>query len=69
MGNIYVFLLAGHDTTAHTLAFALTLLAIYPEIQQKAVEHIEDVLSPGVDPVSQEAAPGAVSWISRLIRQ
>lgn len=52
MGNIYVFLLAGHDTTAHTLAFALTLLAIYPEIQRKAVDHIEAVLSPGVDPVS-----------------
>lgn len=34
------------------MAFALTLLAIYPEIQQKAVDHIESVLQPGVDPVS-----------------
>lgn len=52
MGNIYVFLLAGHDTTAHTLAFALEILAIYPEIQQKAFEHIEQVLELGVEPVS-----------------
>lgn len=31
---MWIFLLAGHETTAHTLAFLLTLLALYPEHQQ-----------------------------------
>ena len=39
VGNMYIFLLAGHETTAHTLAFALTLLALYSEHQ--AVLHAE----------------------------
>lgn len=52
MGNIYVFLLAGHDTTAHTLAFSLMLLAIYPEIQEKALQEIDAVIAPGAEPVS-----------------
>lgn len=55
MGNIYVFLLAGHDTTAHTLAFALSLLALYPDIQMRALEQINSVLAPGVEPVSEHS--------------
>lgn len=31
IGNVFLFLFAGHETTAHTLAFALGLLAIYPD--------------------------------------
>ncbi|GAA99649.1 uncharacterized protein L969DRAFT_86923 [Mixia osmundae IAM 14324] len=44
MGNIYIFLLAGHDTTAHTLAFTLALLALYPEEQKRLYEHIASVV-------------------------
>ncbi|EJD03464.1 cytochrome P450 [Fomitiporia mediterranea MF3/22] len=33
--NIFTFLLAGHETSAHTLAFAFLLLAIYPDVQSK----------------------------------
>ena len=43
MGNLYILLLAGHDTTAHTLAFCFALLALYPDVQQRLVEHIESV--------------------------
>ena len=35
MGNMYIFLLAGHGTTAHTLAFTFTLLALYPQHQER----------------------------------
>ncbi|KAH8114076.1 cytochrome P450 [Phellopilus nigrolimitatus] len=33
--NIFTFLLAGHETSAHTLSFAIMLLAIYPDVQKK----------------------------------
>ncbi|KAJ7359621.1 cytochrome P450 [Mycena albidolilacea] len=33
--NTFLFLLAGHETTAHSLAFAVAYLALYPDVQQK----------------------------------
>ncbi|PFH49568.1 hypothetical protein AMATHDRAFT_62875 [Amanita thiersii Skay4041] len=38
--NTFVFLLAGHETTAHSLCFALILLALHPEAQDKAYEEV-----------------------------
>ncbi|KZV78423.1 cytochrome P450 [Exidia glandulosa HHB12029] len=35
LSNIYVFFLAGHETSAHTLTFAFALLALHPEVQDK----------------------------------
>ncbi|KAG8687554.1 hypothetical protein FRC11_006996 [Ceratobasidium sp. 423] len=43
IGNVFLFLFAGHETTAHTLAFTLGLLAIYPEEQRKVVEQIQEL--------------------------
>ena len=54
MGNIYVFLLAGHDTTAHTLAFTFGLLGLYPEIQQELYESITNVLPTPQDEMTYE---------------
>ncbi|VDC05557.1 unnamed protein product [Peniophora sp. CBMAI 1063] len=42
-GNIFIFLLAGHETTAHTLAFSLALLALYPDKQEKLFQEIDRV--------------------------
>lgn len=41
--NIFVINLAGHDTTANTLAFAMILLAINPEVQDWVAEEVEKV--------------------------
>ncbi|KAF9010195.1 cytochrome P450 [Cyathus striatus] len=38
LSDIFVFLLAGHETTAHTLCFVIILLALYPDIQEKVFE-------------------------------
>ncbi|KAI0030490.1 614/534 cytochrome P450 [Vararia minispora EC-137] len=44
-GNIFIFLLAGHETTAHTLCFCLAYLALYPHVQDRLYEEIKSVLS------------------------
>ena len=43
-GNVFIFNFAGHDTTAHTLAFAIVLLAAHPSIQNWVSEEIRHVL-------------------------
>ncbi|PVG00144.1 cytochrome P450 [Serendipita vermifera] len=40
IGNAYIYLLAGHETTAHSLAWMLALLAAYPDKQEKLYEEI-----------------------------
>ncbi|KZV96290.1 cytochrome P450 [Exidia glandulosa HHB12029] len=54
IGNIFVFLVAGHETTAHTLAFALGLLAIYQDEQENIYNHIKQTLSDGRLPTYED---------------
>ncbi|MHA4778887.1 cytochrome P450 [Streptomyces sp. MSC1_001] len=42
--QVLVFLLAGHETTATSLGFALHLLALHPEAQKRAHEEVDRVL-------------------------
>ncbi|THH06465.1 hypothetical protein EW145_g4070 [Phellinidium pouzarii] len=44
IGDIFIFLLAGHETTAHTLCFTLGLLALYPDEQELLYKNIMDAL-------------------------
>jgi len=46
-GNLYLFTVAGMDTTANSLAYAFTVLAIYPEWQQWIFEELDSVLKEG----------------------
>ncbi|KAI0261646.1 cytochrome P450 [Gloeopeniophorella convolvens] len=43
MGNIFIFLLAGHETTAHTLCFCFALLAMYPDEQDRLYQEIRKI--------------------------
>lgn len=43
-GNLYIYNLAGHDTTASTLNFAITLLAAQPQWQEWIAEEIDTVV-------------------------
>ena len=43
-GTMFVFTLAGFDTTANTMAFALVNLAVYPEWQEWMLEEIDSVI-------------------------
>ncbi|KIW08316.1 uncharacterized protein PV09_01235 [Verruconis gallopava] len=42
-GNLFIWNLAGHDTTAGTLAFAFTLLSVRPDVQDWIAEEINAV--------------------------
>ncbi len=42
-GNLFIYNLAGHDTTAATLHFAIVLLAVFPEWQEWIAEEVEEV--------------------------
>ncbi|KIK59167.1 hypothetical protein GYMLUDRAFT_44922 [Collybiopsis luxurians FD-317 M1] len=53
-GNIFIFLVAGHETTAHTLCFAFALLALYPDQQDILFQHIKSVVPDGRLPTYEE---------------
>ncbi|KAF4621313.1 hypothetical protein D9613_000776 [Agrocybe pediades] len=54
VGNIFIFLLAGHETTAHTLSFTFGFLALYQDEQEKLYQHIKSVLSDGRMPTYED---------------
>lgn len=49
-GNIFAYSLAGHETTANTVAAALVLLAANPQYQQWLAEEIDSACSPSSNP-------------------
>ncbi|KAG6903010.1 hypothetical protein C0995_007443 [Termitomyces sp. Mi166 len=51
IGNIFIFLVAGHETTAHTLCFTFAMLALYQDEQEILYQHIQRVLAQGKLPV------------------
>jgi cytochrome P450 len=44
LGNIFFTLMAGHETTGNSLAFAVILLAIYPEHQDQIQKELDRIL-------------------------
>ncbi|KAI9436149.1 cytochrome P450 [Lactarius psammicola] len=45
IGNTFIFLLAGHETTAHTLCFTFALLALYPDEQERLYQQIKGTMA------------------------
>ncbi|KAJ7892769.1 cytochrome P450 [Mycena olivaceomarginata] len=50
IGNTFLFLFAGHETTASGLAATVGYMAIHDDIQEEVVEQIMSVLGPDRDP-------------------
>jgi len=42
-GNVFIFLLAGHETTAHTLMYTMYMLSMHPDVQDKLKKEAEEV--------------------------
>ncbi|KAN0125404.1 Cytochrome P450 [Lactarius tabidus] len=45
IGNMFIFLLAGHETTAHTLCFAFAALALFPDVQERLYQQIKGIMA------------------------
>lgn len=43
--NLFLFMFAGHETTANTLVYIIYLLAIFPEWQDWVVQEIDEIFS------------------------
>nr|AVY05536.1 cytochrome P450 monooxygenase [Nodulisporium sp.] len=43
MGNLFIYLLGGYETTANSIQYGLLALAMLPEIQSKVIEEIDQV--------------------------
>jgi cytochrome P450 len=58
VGNLFIFNVAGHDTTAGTLTYAIGLLATHPEVQDWIKEELREVFGDkeGVGPDDYEEA-------------
>ncbi|OAX31726.1 cytochrome P450, partial [Rhizopogon vinicolor AM-OR11-026] len=67
IGNIYMLMVAGHETTGHSLAFALALLALYPDKQEELYQHIKRVLPDGRIPTYDDMS--SLSYSSAVFNE
>lgn len=44
-GNVFIYNLAGHETTANAVTFAITLLSVHPKVQEWVAEEIAHILN------------------------
>ncbi|MET9696532.1 cytochrome P450 [Streptomyces sp. NPDC006529] len=64
--QVLIFLLAGHETTATSLAFALHLLARHPELQTRAREEVSRVLG---DRTPEAADLERLPYLTRVLKE
>ncbi|KAF7344607.1 hypothetical protein MSAN_01942900 [Mycena sanguinolenta] len=50
IGNVFLLMLAGHETTANSLAVTLMYMSLHQDIQNEVVEQIMSVVGPDRDP-------------------
>ncbi|KAK7682022.1 hypothetical protein QCA50_014986 [Cerrena zonata] len=67
ISNIFIFLFAGHETTAHTLTFAFALLALYPDEQERLYEEIVKYLPGDKLPTYEEA--NSMTYLTAVINE
>ncbi|KAH9938044.1 cytochrome P450 [Fomitopsis serialis] len=67
MGNIFIYLIAGHETTAHTLAFTFVMLALYQDEQEKLYQHIMSVATDGKLPAYEDM--GKLSYVLAVLQE
>lgn len=68
-GNLFVFNLAGYETTASALSFALPYMAAYPEVQRWMTEEVDDIYTQDSD--YAETFPRLVrclAWMHEVMR-
>ncbi|KAH7322519.1 cytochrome P450 [Stachybotrys elegans] len=43
LGNLFIYLLAGYETTANAIVYGLACLALHPEVQEMAIKEIDEL--------------------------
>ncbi|MEU4730480.1 cytochrome P450 [Streptomyces sp. NPDC023588] len=64
--QVLIFLLAGHETTATSLCFALHLLALHPELQDRAREEVSRVLG---DRTPEAADLDRLPYLTQVLKE
>jgi cytochrome P450 family 4 subfamily V len=67
IANIWIFFVAGHETTASSLVWALNCLRIYPHIQEKIYEEIKRVI--GRDRIPTEEDLEKLVYLDAFIQE
>ncbi|MEV4611109.1 cytochrome P450 [Kitasatospora sp. NPDC049258] len=65
--QVLIFLLAGHETTATSLTFALYLLGRHPELQARARAEVRSVLGDGRPPRAEDLA--ALPYLTQVLKE
>lgn len=64
VGQAFVFLLAGYETSSNTLAFTNYLLAIHPECQRKVQKEVDDFFTRHVSAADNILVEDSCGFIS-----
>ncbi|TCD65735.1 hypothetical protein EIP91_002264 [Steccherinum ochraceum] len=67
LSNIFIFLAAGHETTAHSLCFTFGLLALYQDEQERAYQEIIKAIPDGRDPTFHDLP--SLSYVEAVINE
>ena len=65
--QVLIFLLAGHETTATALTFALHLLGKHPDEQQRVREEVDALLGDGHRPTAEDY--NALPQLTRVLKE
>jgi cytochrome P450 len=68
IGNTFTLLLAGEDTTAHTMAWTIWLLASRPEVQAQSAQEADAILGGERFPVTYESV-GSLRYGEAVLRE
>ncbi|GAA4871322.1 cytochrome P450 [Kitasatospora terrestris] len=65
--QVLIFLLAGHETTATSLTFALHLLGLHPEQRRLAQAEVDAVLGDGRRPTAEDY--NALPYVTKVLKE
>ena len=69
ISNVFLFMIAGYETTSTALAYSTYILATKPEIQQKLVEEINQNNWNNMDESEAYDAAANLSYLDMFVRE
>ncbi|PNW81402.1 hypothetical protein CHLRE_07g354450v5 [Chlamydomonas reinhardtii] len=67
-GQVQLFILAGYETTANALAFAVYCIATHPEVESRLLREVDDVL-PGSDQLPGESDLPRLAYTEAVVNE